>query len=538
MAMWFFSPRVLLAIVALVAAFTSQAATLPAAPQIFDVTYSRPSGNTITVNAGGNLQSAIDSAQLGDTIVLQAGATFNGSFTLPNKSGSGWIYIQSSAYSSLPAPGSRVSPSHASSMAKITVNASGSTSIRTAPGAHHYRFVGIEFAPVAGNFVYNLISIGNGETSVSSMPNNIVFDRCFIHGDPLVGGRRGVAMDGTYVAVIDSHVSDFKEAGADTQALWAHNTPGPLKIVNNYLEAAGENVMFGGAEPRIQDVLPSDIEIRRNHFFKPLTWRAGPWSVKNLLEFKNARRVLVDGNRFENNWAASQVGFSLLLTPRNETGGAPWSAVQDIAITNNVFFNLGQGINISGSDNNYPSQRTARVLIRNNLISVSNLGDSGGRLIQITRGPVDVTVQHNTGFSTSAYVFAENTPGADQFVFQDNLVMLGNYGFTGTGSGDGLSTLNTHFEHWTYSKNAVIGGSASSFGGTAASNFFPSSLAAVQFVNYAGGDYRLAAGSPYRNAASDGKDVGADMDAIAAAAAAGALLPTKVPMAPGAVTVQ
>ena len=35
---------------------------------------------TVTVGAGGNLQLAIDNAAPGDTILLQAGATFTGNF--------------------------------------------------------------------------------------------------------------------------------------------------------------------------------------------------------------------------------------------------------------------------------------------------------------------------------------------------------------------------------------------------------------------------------------------------------------------------
>jgi hypothetical protein len=61
---------------------------------------------------------------------------------------------------------------------------------------------------------------------------------------------------------------------------------------------SGENVIFGGADPAIMNLVPSDIEIRRNHFTKPLTWKvddpsyAGThWSVKNLLELKNAAGV-------------------------------------------------------------------------------------------------------------------------------------------------------------------------------------------------------------------------------------------------------
>ena len=52
---------------------------------------------TITVNAGGNLQAALDAARPGDTIVLQAGAVFTGSYKLPAKGGTAYITIRSSA---------------------------------------------------------------------------------------------------------------------------------------------------------------------------------------------------------------------------------------------------------------------------------------------------------------------------------------------------------------------------------------------------------------------------------------------------------
>ncbi len=42
-------------------------------------------GSIIAVNAGGNLQSALDNARCGDVIELQAGATFTGPFLVPAK---------------------------------------------------------------------------------------------------------------------------------------------------------------------------------------------------------------------------------------------------------------------------------------------------------------------------------------------------------------------------------------------------------------------------------------------------------------------
>ena len=159
-------------------------------------------------------------------------------------------------------------------------------------------------------------------------------------------------------AIIDSYISNIHEDGADSQAICGWNGPGPFKIVNNYLEGAGENVMFGGAAPAIQNLVPSDIEFRFNHVSKPLSWKkvdpsyAGrPWTIKNLFELKNAQRVLIDQNVFENNWADAQVGFAILFTPRSEDGAAPWATVQDVTFTNNILRHSGSGFNIAGADN-------------------------------------------------------------------------------------------------------------------------------------------------------------------------------------------
>src|SRR5438270_3067728 len=141
-----------------------------ALPQVYlDTTYTPLSGNTIAVPAGGDFQAALNSANPGDTIQLAAGASYTGPFTLPNKAGAGWIYIQSSALSSLPVPGNRISPALAGLMPKIL--ASGSAAIQTASGAHQYRFIGIEFAPTPGLVSgpqYSLVHFGRGETSAQA----------------------------------------------------------------------------------------------------------------------------------------------------------------------------------------------------------------------------------------------------------------------------------------------------------------------------------------------------------------------------------
>src|SRR5215469_8532168 len=472
------------------------AAALPAPPQTFDSSYIAPTGTKWNVTAGSSLQAALNKAKPGDTIVLQAGATFTGPFSLPNKtSGSGWIYVVSSHLSSLPAPGTRVGTANATNMPKILAP-NGLSAINTVANSHHFRFVGIEFAPAPGTTqVYALVTIGNANTSSTTLPHHIVFDRCYVHGNSNSNDRRGIEMDGAYVAVVDSYISGFQDSEvlADSQGLWAYNTTGPLQIRNNYIEAATENVLFGGADSREPGLVPTSIEIRDNHFYKPLSLIPTRYAMKNLLEFKAARRVLVAGNIFENNPAKSQNGFALLITPRNG-GRAPWTVTSDIAIVGNTFINVGSGFNIMGLDNFHPTLMTERILIRDNIVGVTGLNRADGRAFEFIAGGGNYTIDHNTIIDSattpnSTVALADSNRGKiSNFVFTNNLSTHTGYGFFGSGVGEGTPALNDYFTNWTFSRNVFIAGPAGDY---PVGNFFPTDPTAVRFVNYADGNYAL-----------------------------------------------
>src|SRR5262245_35367516 len=236
----------------LVAALVASAADTAGGPSVaqpptavVETSWVPPSGRTIAVPKGGDLQAALESARPSDTIALEPGAVYRGPFTLPKKSGSDWIVIRTGGESAVPEPGTRVDPGRAPAMAKLVVAPDSGPAIKAAPGAHHYRLVGLEIRPDENAFVYNLIELGSAEaTSADELPHHVIVDRCYVHGDPRRGTRRGVALNAAHAAVIDSYVADIKEVGADSQAVGGWNGPGPFKIANNYLEGAGENVMF------------------------------------------------------------------------------------------------------------------------------------------------------------------------------------------------------------------------------------------------------------------------------------------------------
>lgn len=421
-------------------------------------------GRTHHVRAGESLQAALDAAKPGDRITLEPNARYEGPFRLPQKDGDGWIVIASAAEDRLPPRGTRVTPDDARLMPHL-VASSGFTVVQAMPGAHHYRLVGLRLSPTDGVYLNSIVQLGESEKSVDAQPHHIVIERSYLHGDPKKGSRRGVALNSRHSAIVDSHLADFKEATADSQAIAGWNGAGPFRIENNYLEAAGENVMFGGADPSVPDLVPADIVVARNHMAKPLRWQKGhpqyegaDWAVKNLFELKNARRVLVEGNVFERNWVHAQNGFAILFTVRNQDGGAPWSVVEDVTFANNIVRHVGSGINILGRDDNHPSEQTRRIAIRNNLFLDVGGTWGNGRLFQLLDGTHSVSIDHNTALQTGSILFGGDHAPHTAFVFQNNVMPHNEHGITGSGTEAGTQTLARYFPRAVVRGNVIIGG--------------------------------------------------------------------------------
>jgi hypothetical protein len=372
------------------------------------------------------------------------------------------------------------------------------------------------------------------------VPYHIIIDRCYIYASPTQQVKRGIALNSAQTDIVNNYIAGFKVVGQEAQGIAGWNGPGPFRIINNYVEAAGENLIFGGATGALPNLVPSDIEIKRNYFFKPPSWR-GQFTVKNILELKNAQRVVIEGNLFENCWLDGQNGFAILFTPRPNDSG-PAAVVQDVQFVNNILKNAAQGVNLLGIDDigcptgtpDCRGRRLWRVLIANNLFQGIGAFDGLGVFVQVLSGTEDVTVDHNTAvLHTGNGLFAEGQANTG-FIFKNNLLRRNtpdHYGILGNSYGEGVPSLNQYFPNADVRKNLIYGvtevdgvncSRPDRIGCYPANNFYPpdstySGTFEGLFVNYANGNYRLAAGSPYKNAGTDGKDVGADQDAIEAA---------------------
>jgi len=538
-------------------------------------------GSIVTVAAGGNLQAALDNARCGDTIELQAGAVFTGRFTLSARScdSAHWIVIRTSASNALlPPEGQRVTPCYAgvaslpgrpqytcinpqNVMSRVENNTTTDGPFFLRNGANHYRFIGLEITRTAGTH--------DAPTLMAVEPNgiadHIVVDRSWFHGTVRDETQSAISLSGvTYAAVVDSYFSDFHclENGMCTDAHavgggTGDHQDGPFKISGNFLEASGEAVMFGGGPGTLT---PADIEIRRNHFFKPWQWMPGQpgfvggpggraFITKNHLELKNAARVLIEANLMENNWGGfTQSGYAVLLSPKSQhtpNGNVcPRCQVTDVTIRYIRISHSGSGFQLATSisgdgKNGGPALAGTRWSIHDVVLDdINKKYTGGGNLFLIMNGwaknPVNtVTINHVTGFPDPiGHLFllgnSAGNPSMYGFVFTNNMVTTAQYPVWNSGQTNSCATRGTPaekikkcFSTYTFTNNALVATPVpfppSSW---PSGNFFPADANGagfVQFNNGVNGDYTLLAKSRYKNAGTDGKDLGADVVGLNAA---------------------
>jgi hypothetical protein len=496
---WLFALAMVLIAVGGVLAFDAYTGRLGIIGPRFEIV-ANGANRIIKVPPGGNVQAALMQANSGDIVELQAGAVYFGEIKLPVRPLTDYVTIRSSAAAELP-DNKRVGPGNAASMAKILARGS-APSVSAGAGAHHYRFVGIEFSAADAAHNYNLILLGDGETRPADVPHDLEIDRSYLH--PFGSGviRRAIALNSANTTISNSYIEGFAFEGEETQGICGWTGTRAVRIINNYVEGGAENIMFGGSDPNSAELVPSDIEIRGNYLNKPARWRDTA-VVKTLFELKNARRVQFTGNTLTNNWK----GSAFRITVRNQDGSAPFSTLEDVTIRDNVVSGAGEGINILGLDDSRPSQTMKRLVISNNVfLNIGGPGFEGrGYFIQIADGE-DITVSNNTVFNTGNIVTFYGTPPR-LFVFRDNITGHGAYGV------QGLPDVRSAAAREMVRNNVFINDRRVDSGGYSfpSNNTIVNDARDIGFANAAANDYRLSSNSRFRGKGTNRQDVGSSL---------------------------
>jgi len=524
----------------------------------------------IRVGAKSDFMSALEGAKCGDTLLLAAGAVYEVR-DLPSKKCDDQHYITvrtDTPDSKLPPEGSRISPAWGgvASLAgrpKFAQPDGGpaklmaTLAVRRPSGAtigDHYRFIGIEWTSDPNASILRMVSTEHAD--------HIIFDRNWFH--PAEGAEvgKGVGMvQGTrMIAVINSYFNGFNciaRSGKCTDASAAgggngQKPTGTFKIVNNFLEASGENVFFGGSGATVN---PTDIEIRRNHLYKPMLWREGdpaykpsptgdPYIVKNNFELKNAQRVLFEGNLLQGSWGGfTQSGFAILLTPKNQNNRCPKCQVTDVTIRYNKIrnvagaFDIQNGLSKTGGESAGGWRYSIHDLVVDDIHDRDYKGHGAFATLLSNAPPLhDVWFDHITAFVTGPILTVKAVDAKiDNFRITNSVFSTGDRrpGIASAGGGGkggncaagkqgkGAEViLEACFSNYKFDKNIVIGGRGSWPRGTIVTSEAGAGIRDLK--DGVSANPRLcrekeqgcSKASPGAGAASDGKDLGADVDAI------------------------
>jgi hypothetical protein len=280
-------------------------------------------------------------------------------------------------------------------------------------------------------------------------------------------------------------------------------------------------------------------------------------AVKNSLELKNGRSVLIEGNLFENTWPGGGMnGFIMVLTPANTGNGNDSTILKDVEVRYNIFRSASGGIQTTTRDasTNTPRQPSGRFTglnVHNNLFydlgtqwgssvqwMIVSAGGTGSTEMYNTgaRGPLNWTINHNTVLQTSGQSFlnlnlTDNlTPShdAENFDFTNNIGI----GYSGEVTGIQCATAN---ECWTehtasgsdWQNNFLADVTCSGYPGGCTETLTNTTATLMSyFVDPAAGNYRLTGATPLDNAGTDATDIGADIVTLESVMGGAAAPPT------------
>jgi hypothetical protein len=404
--------------------------------------------------------------------------------------------------------------------------------------------------------VVNLSSsptIGTCNTSTPAFPRNASGN---IAAGPIVCG---VITNGSVTSLVqgDGTSSNFDAEGCSFMV--GGIGPGPYIFQDNYLEGAG--LTWHHDDSGGDTWHRGDFTYYRNYFLAQFTHMyQSPVSDgfryfhRHMLEWKSGDRIDLNGNVFDGCWSEdTPVGDCF------ETASIDW-VTRDVYVHNNTFEHTPAGFGPPGiiPGNTPEGQPSPREKIYNNLFWDVNtryyspccqLGGKGWILANGGIGDEDLifdhnTVVQNTGALPSLWYVVDSRREGVQITNNFLYLSVGDWGFEtddtgcpnaqGKATADCLFTSPYRFDHNVLLSNGTQAAVQAVWPNTLY-NYIPSNpsnIAAVGWFNYDGSPLPFVNGNPKNynfrlqsslycsgcgSPGSDGRDVGADIDALEAA---------------------
>lgn len=502
-----------------------------------------------------SLNSAIEAARVlnqNTRIILPAGFNAYAPVCKEITNAGKWIYIQGPLPS---AEGTRTNPGLMATAPSFMVQNTELPAIYFWRKAARYYITGCTFEmnPTLSHtyFLVHLVPRENDDEypfTIDDINDEIIISRCWVKGLDTATGNGGACRVGVFLnakrsAVVDCWISGISETpGGEGKAILITNTPGPVKVVNNYLEASSINGLIGGEIPKYGAVTgkPTNIEWRRNHHTKPKAWSPTDltWdgvsgrNGKPLMELKNVDKILFEGNTLNNCWADGQAGMIFVLKSAGDGRpgvGGIGCQTKNATIRYNKLYNSVRGWNTAGISDDDGATLPQDIAIYDNVMYEigTYAGQTSGIGWLITQRVDGLYIRHNTlihnEFTNGNFQFAyQQNPRAQNFTFSDNITTTGASsdaapgGLVADGAKYGADALNSWAENPYWQRNILIGPydplivTLNTFTGTQ----IVTNVAAMNFANAAGNNYRLTASSPGYQAGVNSKNLGADHDKI------------------------
>lgn len=512
-------------------------------------------------------------------IRLPLDALFVGECTLRKQDfETGWIDIE--AATAPCAEGTRATEANMTSAPEFRCIGDNQNAIDCGRGADRYRVMGVKCVPepTASGVIYFTVHIHaqaaglldeEAQSLLEHCPRDIILDRILVVGPagdtgsvpsgagvgtPWGRNRNGVSLNGIRCALVDSTVVGAYSAQSESHGVITHNAPGPLKFVNNFIDAGSVPLFFGGTPPGLglPDGQPKDIEIRRNHLAHPEAWcppdggGSNKYGLKGLFELKDSSRTLFEGNVLERCPNGAQTGMAIVIKSAGDGAGTSTGmGTNHATLRYNIVRNVRHAFNVDGLGDPIESGvvKCNHVSAYNNLfydigIVTANGDQSGnpdsasGKPVILGKGTDYLNIRFNTfvinlrgqatmlgmayvdtGTESIAFDFSDNvltSPSSTAPVFYDG-------GFYGS------AAMNLYAATWTFDRNLITGVWSDYAGniplGTGnetpfVSSEFPSLatvIADCDFEDADGNDYRLASTSPGYQSAFGGADMGANI---------------------------